>query len=341
MSYFKAQLAAEEAVPTYHGPTSGPKPQAGKHVFTIVCAATNPGCVQMGTAIKESDDAVGWKTTIMDGKGSPSVTNQDMITAVNSGADAIVLDAIDSRTVVQGMEAARKAHVVVGSNASDNVVGKGLTNVAFEVSAATRPSGKSLADYFVVSSNGHAQVASLHVSTIPGTQHRYEAFMKEFKMCAGCKVVSDQTYGLVSQSDFTSLIKATVAAHPDIQYIFLDISQYATIAGNALGQLGLAQKIHVAGIDCLPPEIESIKLNKGEVACSYDQLEQSGWATTNELTRYWAGLKPLPTIEDQVPVRLLTKSIIPNCNPNTTGCRASFMGTFTLKPYYLKLWGIK
>jgi ABC-type sugar transport system substrate-binding protein len=150
------------------------------------------------------------------------------------------------------------------------------------------------------------------------------------KGCSTCTIVSNQSYGIVSQADFESLIKATVAAHPTVDYIFLDISQYATMAADALQEMGLEHSIHVAGIDCLPPEVLSIKDNTGEVACAEDALTESGWPTTNEFIRAFAGL---PHINEAFPLRLLTKAIVAKGTP-------PYLNGFTLEPYYKKIWGL-
>ena len=301
----------------------------------IECASTNTGCVAIADSVQAVDSIVGWSTKILDGQGSPSVVSTDMVEAVNDGASAIVLDAVPSNTSIQGMKAAKQANVPVVSTDGDNVVGSALGDVYAEISGQTVQSGRDLADYFVVASKGHANVAVFHVPSIVGTEHRYQGFMSEITKCAGCKVVANQSYGLVSQADFSGMIKGVVTAHPDIQYIFLDISQYATIAATALGQMGLEHKIGVAGIDCLPPEIQSIRNSTGEVACGADVLSLSGWPTVNELTRAFAGLPPLDLAgpySEVFPLRLLDKSIIESGKP-------PFLNGFTPATGYRKVWG--
>jgi ribose transport system substrate-binding protein len=327
----KAAVLAAEAVPTYQGPTSSPKPQPGKKIFVIPCGSANTGCIEIADSIVQSDNAVGWKTTIMSNTtGTPSTISADMTTAIDDGASGIDLDAITSNTVLAGMEAAKAAHIPVVDTDGDSTVGTATTDVYAAISGQTTQSGRELADYFIVASNGLARVAVFHVATIRGTVHRYQGFMSVMKGCSSCTIVSNQAYGIVSQADFESLIKATVAAHPNIDYIFLDISQYATMAAEALQEMGLEHSIHVAGIDCLPPEVLSIKDNTGEVACAEDALTQSGWPTTNEFIRAFAGLKPL---NEAFPLRLLTRSIVATGTP-------PYLGGFTLKPYYEKLWGL-
>lgn len=327
---FEAAVKTEEAVPTYQGPTSGPKPQPGKKLAVITCASVNSGCVSIAHSVQQAAAAVGWHVTIMDGKGSPSVTSQDMITAINQGVDGIVLAAIQSNTVLQGMKAAQKAHVPVVSVVSGSPMGSAVEDVYAEISGQTFQSGKELADYFIVQSKGTAKVAEFHVPSLASTVQRWQGFNAEIKKCAGCTVVSNQTYGLVSQSTFESQVKGVLNAHPNIQYIFVDISQYATIAATAVHQLGLVGKVGVVGIDCLPPEVQSIKGNTGEIACADDAVSESGWATVNELTRAFAGLSAL---HEAYPLRLLNKS-------DLTGATPPYLGGFSPAAGYKKLWGI-
>jgi len=332
---FKAALVKEERVPTYTGPTSGPSPatikaMSGKKITVVECSSANTGCVNLANSIVASDTAVGWTTTIVNGNGSPATEISDMEAAISDGANGIVLDAISSTTVTQGMEAAKAAKIPVVTANSDSPVGSATADSFAEISDQSQQSGKDLADLFIVNSAGTAKVAVFHVSTITSTVNRYDGFMAEFKKCKACSVVSNQTYGVVSQASFESLIKATVAAHPTIQYMFLDISQYATMAADALQQMGLSHKIHVAGIDCLQPETESILRNTGEIGCAEDSLPNVGGPATNEFIRAFAGLPSTPETE---PLRLLTKTVIQHSG-------AYPYLDFTILPAYEKLWGL-
>jgi ribose transport system substrate-binding protein len=326
---FQADLTKAMAAPTYTGPTTGPAPQSGKKIAVVECAAQNTGCAAAAENVKQANAAIGWSTSILDGKGNPAGASQAMISAINDGADGIVLIAIASPTIIQGMSAAKKANVPVVSVVGDNPVGTGTDQVYAEISGSTVESGKAIADYFIVHSNGKAKVASFHVASLVSTVNRYKGFINEIKKCSGCSVAADKTYGLVSQSEFTNLIKGTINANPGIQYIFVDISQYATIAATALQQMGLQKKIGVAGVDCLPPEVQSIKGQTGEVACANARVALSGYAATNELIRAFAKEKPL---DEAYPFRLIDKSIIDKESD-------PYLGGFDVSQGYLKLWG--
>ncbi|MTD15127.1 substrate-binding domain-containing protein [Nakamurella sp. YIM 132087] len=326
---FEEALAAATAAPTYDGPTEGPKPEAGKKIAVVTCAAVNTGCAATADSVKEAGDSVGWETTILDGKGSPTGASQAMISAINSGAEGIVLVAIDSSTILQGMNAAKSAGVPVVSALSDNQMGDGAGQVYAEISGQSELAGSAIADYFIVQSGGTAKVASFHIASLASTTNRYNGFIGEIGKCSGCEVVSDQTYGLVSQAEFTNLIKGTLTANPSIEYIFLDVSQYASIAATALQQMGM-DNVGVAGVDCLPPEVQSIKDGTGSVACSNAAVSLAGWPTVNELTRAFAGE---PAMEEKIPFRLLTKDIV---DVET----APYMDGFTPADGYKQLWGV-
>lgn len=330
LKYFQSRVVAESKIPTYQGPKTAAKPPTGKKITVIECAAANTGCVSVANGIQTAGNAVGWTTTIMDGGGSSATTNQDMITAINAGTNGILLDAIDSSTVLQGMEAAKAANVPVISAIADSPVGTAPSDVYAEISGQTVQSGVDLADLFIVAGKGKAKVAAFHVASIASTVNRYKGFKAEMKKCSGCKIVSDQTYGLVSQSAFISLIKATLAAHPTIQYIFIDISQYATLAAQALQQLGMQHKVGVAGVDCLAPETQSIAHLTGEVGCAEDAIQYAGGPVVNEFTRAFAGL---PSLSESVPLRLLTRQIITSGQP-------PYLGGFDLLAHYESLWGL-
>src|SRR5689334_23241119 len=56
----------------WEGPTAAPKPEAGKSIVYLSGDEQNDISHLYGVYIKEAAEKIGWKVTIIDGKGSPT-----------------------------------------------------------------------------------------------------------------------------------------------------------------------------------------------------------------------------------------------------------------------------
>ena len=56
----------------WEGPSAAPKPEAGKQIVFLSGDEQNDICHLYGVYIKEAAEKVGWKVTVIDGKGSPT-----------------------------------------------------------------------------------------------------------------------------------------------------------------------------------------------------------------------------------------------------------------------------
>src|SRR5947208_163102 len=56
----------------WEGPTSAPKPDAGKSIVFLSGDEQNDISHLYGVYMKEAAEKVGWKVTVIDGKGSPT-----------------------------------------------------------------------------------------------------------------------------------------------------------------------------------------------------------------------------------------------------------------------------
>src|SRR5205085_10159960 len=65
-----AKYAGPQTV--WEGPTSAPKPEAGKKVVFLSGDEQNDISHLYGVYIKEAGEKLGWQVTVIDGKGSPT-----------------------------------------------------------------------------------------------------------------------------------------------------------------------------------------------------------------------------------------------------------------------------
>ena len=77
----------------WRGPTSAPKPEAGKHVAYLSSNQQNDASREWGTHIQNVGEKIGWEVTIIDGRGSPVGWQEGLNQAIALKVDGIVMDA--------------------------------------------------------------------------------------------------------------------------------------------------------------------------------------------------------------------------------------------------------
>src|ERR1700730_14299653 len=79
----------------WEGPTSGPKPDAGKSIVYLSGDEQNDISHLYGVYIKQAGEKLGWKVTIIDGKGSPTswLAGMNQGIALKPGGIALFADA--------------------------------------------------------------------------------------------------------------------------------------------------------------------------------------------------------------------------------------------------------
>src|ERR1700678_2554135 len=102
----------------WRGPTSSPKPEAGKLVAYMSTDEQNDASREWGQAIQEAGAKIGWKVIIIDGHGTPVGCQQGLNKAIALKADGIVsnADAASLKPII--MDANDKGIVVAGIHAT-------------------------------------------------------------------------------------------------------------------------------------------------------------------------------------------------------------------------------
>jgi len=326
-----ATAIVEEATAdiAYEGPTSGPAPEPDKQIAVIPCAAAASGCVRVADGATEAAKQIGWKVRTLDGQGQASTQNSAIQQAVSQGVDGIVLVAIDSSSVSQGLAAAKQANIPVVSIQADNEVGEGANAVTAEPASGSTRAGEALGAFAVADSDGAAKVATLSTTELAVTRNRTDAFIEQVEACEGCEVVKQETYLLSSAiKDVPLKVSSMLQANPDIEYLFVDVGQFGALATQAIDQAG--KDVKVLSVDCNPDDIENIANDTANVACAGHALETGGYAALAALNFAFAD-ETAAAEELVVPTKLITADNLPS--------EPVWKGDFDPTEAYAELWG--
>src|SRR5829696_2623287 len=109
----KANLERLYAGTSVPPPSDSPPPAEGKNVWIISLAQNYSPANLTVTATDRAARAMGWRTTVFDGKGNSETFLTGVRQAVASGADGVVMVFIDCALVKSGAREASRAGVTV------------------------------------------------------------------------------------------------------------------------------------------------------------------------------------------------------------------------------------
>ena len=105
--------AALSSPSEWKGPTTGPKPIAGKRVAIIPCGLITEGCNRPARAATEAAKTIGWVPTVLDGQADTGKQLAAINAAVDGKYDAIIMILIDPIQVNEGVQRAIAANIPV------------------------------------------------------------------------------------------------------------------------------------------------------------------------------------------------------------------------------------
>jgi ribose transport system substrate-binding protein len=318
---------------------SGPKTSVAassvkgpKSFVVIPCSVAATGCAVQADGFVEAAHKLGWKTTLIDGKGDPNVQNSAVQQAITLHADGIFEVSIDPHILSASIKAANKAGIPVIAGAT----GTGPTlGLAHEVSLYGPQEGTLMGDAIVALTKGNAHVAIFNDSEFQTVNQRVTATLNVLKQCPTCKVVVNQDIPVTSLGQaLIARVQSVLQAHPDINVIWSGYDAAAANMVTAVQQSGDANKVWVGSFNGLPQNIDFIRKGIVEKADIGEALTWEGWAAADDFLRIFAGQKPVAS--DGVPHQILVKSSLPAPGAATQNWNSDF----NFKAKYLQLWGL-
>jgi simple sugar transport system substrate-binding protein len=194
---------------------------------------------------------LGVDLTVSDANGTDAQQALDLQTAINSKADAIVVDHGFAQTIDPGIAAAVTAKIPVV--AFDVDPGKSKV-VTIDQSDATI--GKQVTGQLLKATGGKAQVIYVYVAGYAPLDKRNAVWVKVKKANPGLDQVA-QIGAVDSNTDaeVADQAKAALEAHPDVTAILAPYDEFAKGATIAVNELGLQKKVKVYGADISTADI--------------------------------------------------------------------------------------
>ena len=151
----KAAMEALSSPSEWKGPTTGPKPIAGKRVAIIPCGLITEGCNRPARAATEAAKTAGWVLTVLDGQADTGKQLAAINAAVDGKYDAIVMILIDPIQVNEGVQRAIAANIPVVTLGQPLYTDarKALSQIP-DISHDWLKTGELIGDYMIAKSDG-------------------------------------------------------------------------------------------------------------------------------------------------------------------------------------------
>ncbi len=321
---------------TWEGPTTAPKPDAGKSIVFLSGDEQNDISHLYGQYIKQAGEQIGWKVTIIDGKGSPTSWLAGMNQAIALKPDGIAMfaDAASlkdpiSAGVAQGIK-------FVGLHAAGLPGPQPDLNLFVNIQEDPREIGKAEAAWAIADSDGKARVVILSHNEYAIAEVKSMATKTEVQACGGCKVL-----------DYVNSPASEAAQRqPQLTTSWVQrfgVPFYATSVGDNDWDFAVPV-LRSGGID--PSQVKLIaadgnrsaydRIRKGDqyqVVTVSEPIELQAYQAVDELNRAFHGQAPSGFVQ---PPFLVTKDNI----HSEGGDQNTFIPSNDYKKHYLQIWGV-
>lgn len=270
------------------GPTSGPMAPTGKHIVFISCGAFNQICVSVGKSVVAAAEPIGWKITVIDGKGSASgwlsAWNQALALKPDgiigfTSADAVQAPIQQAKSMgipVVGVLSAAKP----GPDESEGL----FTNVSQDPASI----GKAEAQYAIAKSNGTARAVIVYDALYAIARYKAEAMKAAIGACSGCKVLEYvNTPAAQIQQNAGQLISSWVTRYGSEPIWILTVGDvFADFMVSPLRSGGIApDKVMIVAADGFPSAYSRVRKGDYQVVTAPQPQAELGYQAVDEMVR--------------------------------------------------------
>jgi ribose transport system substrate-binding protein len=321
----------------WRGPTSAPKPVAGKRIAYLANDAQNDATQEWANAVKEAGEKIGWETTIIDGHGSPVGWQQGFNQAIALKVDGIVTDADAASLKPQIEEAKKQGIVVVGIHAAGFPGPQPDLGLFVNIQQDPRDIGRAQADWIIQHSNGKARVVVTSHCEFAIACAKAHATEERIKECPGCEMLefSNTPISEVAQRQ-PALVTAWVQKYGTPLYITSVADYTADFQIPALRTGGVDPKdVIIVSADGNKSAYERIRAGgQYQLVTASEPYKMQGYQAIDELNRALQGQGPSGFVQSPY---LVTPE---NVNAEG-GDKNTFIPSNNYEQRYLELWGVK
>ncbi|MEO6206181.1 MAG: substrate-binding domain-containing protein [Mycobacteriales bacterium] len=332
---------------TLREPAATSRPAAkNKRVVIISAGQASISSSVPVAAAKAAAEAAGWKTDVYDVQLNPANAPGLVRQAIASGADGIILQAVDCPGVKGPLQEAKaKGIQVVGIysfdcndplfKGSDPALFSGQINYGAgseDIGAFTKKYGADQAKAVIAATDGKAKVIFFNSPSVTVLSYTGQGFKDEIAKCSGCKIVADVEFaGAELGPNLQQKATSALLQHPEANVVKSPYTS-ATLLGiaPAVVQSGRAGKLYVMGGEGFAPELDLLRSGQGVNAVNIAPSDWTGWAAVDTMNSLFT---KAPIADSGLGWQLVDKDH--NLTPN-----GPFVPKVDFKAAYKKAWGV-
>jgi ribose transport system substrate-binding protein len=320
----------------WRGPTSAPKPEAGKHIAYLANDAQNDATQDWARAVTEAGNKIGWTTTIIDGHGSPVGWQQGFNQAIALKVDGIVTDADGASLKPQIQDANSKGIVVIGIHGAAFPGPQPDIGLYTNITQDAREIGRAQADWIIVHSDGMARVVVTSHCEFAIACAKAHATEKRIQECAGCKVLEFSNSPISEAAQRQPVLVTGWVQKYGVPLYITSVADYtADFQVPALRAGGVDPKdVILVAADGNKSAYERIRAGgQYQLVTASEPYKLEGYQAVDELNRAFNKQPPSGFVQSPY-------LVTPDNIHAEGGDQNTFIPSNDYEKHYLKLWGV-
>ena len=174
---------------TWHGPTTGPKPEPGKKIVFIPTDSKNALSLSWGQNIQAVGPKIGWDVTVIDGKGTADGWKDAMTQAIALKPSAIIYSADAPTLKESNAEAATQGIPVIGIHGTALPGPDADSGLFTNITTDPRDIATAMAEYIIADSCGTGKAIIEYDSAYQIATMKGETMKSVFEKCTTCQLL--------------------------------------------------------------------------------------------------------------------------------------------------------
>jgi ribose transport system substrate-binding protein len=330
------KLLAEAAAPAkWEGPTEPDPAAANKHIALIMTFAAAEGEQLLQEGAETATAALGWKSTYIDGKGTPQGYEAGISQAITEGVDGVVFGAVTPSLVPNGMKKLKAAGipVVVQSNVEEPTEELWIANIGYD----TKKEAEYLAAQLTKESGGKAKLMIVEDSEFGIVAQRAEYFKPILaELCPECEIVNETDMQVTElETKLGPKVGGVLQANPSVDYVYAPYDASVPPMVAAIKQAGLTDSVKVVSYGGFQQSTEYLRKKEVQTATVANATQWQAWEAYDVLNRTFNEQKIPENALATDSIKLLTWENPPPAGQYFEGNEADYKG------HYEKLWAGK
>jgi ribose transport system substrate-binding protein len=338
------QLLDEAAAqPEFQAPPALDASQLAGQVIAIVAIDLRvPAIAEVADSAKQAAEQAGLRTTVFDGQGNPTLVNQGLTQAMNTGADAILSVGLVVELIADQIRQAKDAGIamvdVINTPPDPDVAGQGSDpNMFANVAPDSAHVGTLLGATAIVETDAQANVAIMNTSELTVASTIVDAMKATLDECDACEYTETDTALVDWQTELPNQASSTIRSNPELNFMLPIYDAMTLFASSGVRQAGGAGKVEMASFNGTAPALELVAEGDIAVANVAQNNDWAAWSAVDQAMRGMLGVDPADPV---LPVRYVGTEDLEGIDTSSQGAVNEALFGIDYRQGYLETWGL-